>query len=57
MTGFDDYFVHVLPINDLRDHDENGAGCWCRPRVEDGVIIHNSMDGRELIERGERMKQ
>jgi hypothetical protein len=52
--------VHVLPVNDLREHVE-GTLCWCRPRVEeeDGgtVVIHNSMDGRELIERGERSVQ
>jgi hypothetical protein len=46
--------VHVIPVNDMREHDEQ-PGCWCEPRVEaegEGVvIIHNSMDGRELIER------
>lgn len=57
MTGLDDCYVHVVPINDLRDHDENGTGCWCRPTIEDGVVVHNSMDGREKIETGERMKQ
>ena len=47
--------IHVLPVDDLRKHDENRY-CWCRPRVEedewttDAVIIHNSLDGRELVE-------
>lgn len=25
--------IHVLPIHDLRDHDETRE-CWCRPRQE-----------------------
>lgn len=52
--------VHVLPVNDLREHIESEE-CWCRPRIEDEpngqVIVHNSMDGRELVERGERQVQ
>ena len=48
---------HVFPINDLRDHSiENGADCWCKPyEDEEGVIIHNSMDGREDYETGKRL--
>lgn len=48
--------VHVLPINDLRDHVET-RDCWCAPTLyiaDDGdemTVIHNSADGRELIER------
>ena len=47
--------VHVVPINDVRAHDESdGATCWCAPRVleEAGghVIVHNSADGRERWE-------
>ena len=51
---------HVLPIDDLREHEET-ATCWCQPRVEthdletgedytEPLIIHNSLDGRELVE-------
>lgn len=43
----------VKPIADLRPHDD-GMGCWCTPSEADGVIIHNSLDQRELYERGER---
>ena len=44
--------IHVIPINDLRDHDDSPA-CWCVPRDDDGVWIHNSMDRREYtIEKG-----
>lgn len=41
--------IHVLPINDLREHEESES-CWCRPRrdeEEPTVLIHNSADGRE----------
>jgi hypothetical protein len=45
--------VHVLPVNDLREHVSEGIGCECRPRLIDGgaVIVHNSFDGREITER------
>jgi hypothetical protein len=52
--------IHVLPLNDLREHVEVRT-CWCAPgleqvRHEDGrkacvLVRHNSMDGRELVER------
>lgn len=46
--------AHVVPIDDLRDHETVGP-CWCRPfENADGVMVHNSMDGREFFERGER---
>jgi len=47
--------VHVVPVGDLRAHRERGTTCWCEPKVERldrGVLVtHNSMDGRELIEK------
>jgi len=50
--------VHVVPINDLRDHQINGK-CWCKPRLDDQgdepIWVHNSMDGREAFETGERL--
>lgn len=51
--------VHVLPVNDVIDHDEVGTDCICGPVVEpvkreDGsygwLISHNSLDGRERFE-------
>jgi len=50
---------HVTPRNDLKDHVRDGGKCWCKPihdLTNDGedLWIHNSMDGRELYERGER---
>lgn len=50
--------VHVVPLNDLRDHEES-AKCWCCPiEIFDAsmhvpVWVHNSMDGREnTVEKG-----
>ena len=49
---------HVLPINDLREHEENG-NCWCIPRIEYEefipIYIHNSMDRREEYEQGRKV--
>ncbi len=49
--------VHIVPLDDLRDHDEN-IDCWCCPRVEEEgaglMVIHNAMDGREKYETGEQ---
>lgn len=47
--------VHVLPINDLREHVESLA-CWCAPKLQrvDGstayLVVHHALDGRELVE-------
>jgi len=46
--------IHVLPVNDLRDHVESET-CWCNPQTDElGVVVHNALDQRELYERGER---
>lgn len=50
---------HVVPLNDLREHQANGS-CFCKPTLDvadvygPGVWVHNSMDGREAFETGER---
>lgn len=57
-----DGIYHAYPINDtmnhvLLDHTLEDGGttavtsCWCKPFVRDGVIVHQSLDGREDIER------
>ena len=46
--------THVYPVNDLRTHFLEGFTCWCAPREEDGVIVHNSMDRREEYEQGRK---
>ena len=43
---------HVYPANDLREHLL--INCWCGPADDDGIVVHNSLDGRELYERGNR---
>lgn len=47
--------LHVIPENDLRKHEESNV-CDCHPFMieENGemIMIHNSYDGRELIEVG-----
>jgi hypothetical protein len=45
--------VHVVPVADLREHEE--FDCWCHAEDDEGVVIHASMDGREAFERGERL--
>lgn len=48
--------LHVIPIDDLREHISS-ADCWCKPAQDqsiDNIYIHNSMDGREQYETGER---
>lgn len=49
--------IHVLPEKDLREHEETRR-CWCAPRIEFeaatmscAVVVHHSLDGRELVER------
>lgn len=48
--------VHVMPINDLIEHDGTGTDCPCGPTTEavfreDGsngwMVVHHSLDGRE----------
>lgn len=39
---------HVIPINDIREHDPNDCPCGAE---DDGFcIVHNSFDGREAFE-------
>lgn len=46
--------IQVYPEGDLREHITDGHACWCGAEEEDGVIVHNSADGREKFETGER---
>lgn len=45
------YIIHVLPINDLYEHEE-AEWCPCKPKIEENgmLIIHNAFDNREVIE-------
>jgi hypothetical protein len=50
--------VHVYPVDDLIEHECEGADCLCGPDTEyvegeggDGwLITHHSLDGREADE-------
>lgn len=50
-------FIHVYPEGDFREHDTDHpeGECWCRPEHDDGMVIHNAMDGREKFEEGTRL--
>lgn len=51
------WLVHVVPVEDMRTHDTDSENCWCSPHVEhDGTIVHNSLDGREAFETGQRLR-
>lgn len=42
--------LHVLPINDLKPHKEEGLGCPCNPQVKgDGQGFHNLSCHKEEI--------
>lgn len=50
-----DDLIHVVPLNDLREH-EASITCWCHPTQDEEepfVIIHNALDQREKYESGE----
>ena len=54
--------IHVYPLDDLREHDLESDNCACHPRIKyvgDGgkVVVHNSWDGREFLERWEEEKE
>lgn len=43
--------IHIVPLNDLKNHLETGTRCKCEPRIEqrergNQVVIHNT--GREF---------
>jgi hypothetical protein len=50
----DETFIQVLPVNDLKSHNEAGEFCHCEPRLERYpnkiIVIHNAYDGREFTE-------
>lgn len=51
--------VHVLPVDDLIEHDSDGGECPCGPSTEPvfrdngsngWLVVHHSLDGREASE-------
>lgn len=49
---------HVIPVNDLREHEATPA-CWCKPTPDEehDMFVHNAMDRRvRLLADYERTK-
>ena len=48
--------LHVVPLNDLREHIAS-QDCWCKPTEDDvdDVWIHHAMDKREEYEEGRKL--
>ena len=50
---------HILPVNDIKPHEEEGTQCPCKPALqfENGemIVIHNAWDCREAVEEAERI--
>jgi hypothetical protein len=46
--------LHVLPTDDLIDHEEIGDGCVCGPLVQyfsrGRVVVHHALDGRHAAD-------
>jgi len=51
---------------DIKEHATEGDECWCRPETKEvfhsngvlagWIVVHNSSDGREQYETGQRSK-
>ena len=50
-------YTHTLPLEDIRDHEVGTTKCWCRPEIDEEfrIVVHQSADGREKFETGERI--
>lgn len=35
---------HIAPIIDIVDHKTDGQQCWCHPKYEENVVIHNNFN-------------
>lgn len=48
--------AEVIPLYDEQYHNF-GLDCWCNPQVSnEGILVHNSFDGREAYEQGIRKR-
>lgn len=47
---------HVVPVDDLMEHEERSDACVCGPHVEffpsGWIVIHHALDGRHASDRG-----
>lgn len=57
--GDEQAICHIIPLGDFKEHEPSCA-CWCHPRSHNEypeVILHNAMDQRDKLERGEMRLQ
>lgn len=42
----EDGFRHIWPVEDTREHQVEGVGCWCSPVIdlEHDLVIHNRVE-------------
>lgn len=53
--GDEEALCHIIPLGDFKEH-QLSCGCWCHPRAHEeypDVMLHNAMDQRDKLERGE----
>jgi hypothetical protein len=58
-AGDDQPAIHVIPLNDWREHEASRA-CWCAPSPDEDepdILLHHAMDQRERYESGELRPQ
>lgn len=52
-----DLCKHIVPLDDLHEHTTRGEKCACAPELSEfGNIVHNSFDGREQYDTGQRLR-
>lgn len=58
--------IHIVPLNDLKPHVEEGTHCPCEPHVfwndpktgetlGEAVVLHKAWDNREVVEEAEAL--
>lgn len=45
-------WYHVVPTNDLEEHDCESFDCKCNPDIhyDDMMVVHNAFDKRDVLE-------
>jgi hypothetical protein len=46
---------HIVPLNDLIEHNTDGLDCPCNPDIDfdDRIVIHSALDRRECFEQNQ----
>lgn len=53
--GDEEALCYIIPLGDFKEYELTCA-CWCRPKPHEDhpdVMMHNPMDQRDRLERGE----